>query len=385
MSFIMKIIFATEPIKYPLTGIGRYSLELVKRLAVAREIEELKLFHGASFIEQIPLVENKSDTKASNHGRLSAFLRRQTLLIEAYRLLHPRRQAWALRDYKDYIYHGPNFYLPHKLERAVTTFHDISIFTCPEYHPKDRVRYMEKSLHESLDSAKLILTVSDFSRSEIIRLFNYPAERIVTTKLACSSDYIPRSPAECLPVLQKYQLAWQGYALYIGTMEPRKNIRGLLQAYQLLPMETRMRYPLILSGYRGWEDDVLWQLVERGTREGWIRYLGYVPDEDLPYLYAAARTFVYPSFYEGFGLPILEAMSCGVPVVCSNVTSLPEVVGDAGLVADPNDVDAISAHILQSLQDDSWREIATARGLAQAKQFSWENCTTQTINAYKLL
>ena len=214
MSFIMKIIFATEPIKYPLTGIGRYSLELVKRLAVAREIEELKLFHGASFIEQIPLVENKSDTKASNHGRLSAFLRRQTLLIEAYRLLHPRRQAWALRDYKDYIYHGPNFYLPHKLERAVTTFHDISIFTCPEYHPKDRVRYMEKSLHESLDSAKLILTVSDFSRSEIIRLFNYPEERIVTTKLACSSDYIPRSPAECLPVLQKYQLAWQAYALY---------------------------------------------------------------------------------------------------------------------------------------------------------------------------
>ena len=168
----MKIIFATEPIKYPLTGIGRYSLELVKRLAVAREIEELKLFHGASFIDQIPQVENKSDTKASNHGRLSAFLRRQPLLIEAYRLLHPRRQAWALRDYKDYIYHGPNFYLPHRLERAVTTFHDISIFTCPEYHPKDRARYMEKSLHESLDSAKLILTVSDFSRSEIIRLFN---------------------------------------------------------------------------------------------------------------------------------------------------------------------------------------------------------------------
>lgn len=132
---------------------------------------------------------------------------------------------------------------------------------------------MEKSLRESLDTAKLILTVSDFSRSEIIRLFNYPADRIVTTHLACSGDYIPRSPDECLPVLQKYQLEWQRYALYIGTMEPRKNIRGLLQAYQLLPMETRMRYPLILSGYRGWEDDALWQIVERGTREGWIRYL----------------------------------------------------------------------------------------------------------------
>lgn len=381
----MKIIFATEPIKYPLTGIGRYSLELVKRLAVASEIEELKLLHGSSFIDSIPQIENKADTRASNHGKLAAFLRRQPLLIEAYRMLHPRRQAWALRDYKDYIYHGPNFYLPHRLERAVTTFHDISIFTCPEFHPKDRVRYMEKSLRESLDTAKLILTVSDFSRSEIIRLFNYPADRIVTTHLACSGDYIPRSPDECLSVLQKYQLEWQRYALYIGTMEPRKNIRGLLQAYQHLPMETRMRYPLILSGYRGWEDDALWQIVERGTREGWIRYLGYVPDGDLPYLYAAARTFIYPSFYEGFGLPILEAMSCGIPVVCSNVTSLPEVAGDAGLLSDPNDVDAISAHILQSLQDEYWREIAVARGFIQAQQFSWETCTAQTIDAYKLL
>lgn len=381
----MKIIFATEPIKYPLTGIGRYSLELVKRLTLSSEIEDLKLFHGTSFIDNIPQIENKSNNKVNNHSRLSSFMRRQSLLIEAYRVLHPRRQAWALRNYKDYIYHGPNFYLPHKLERAVTTFHDISIFTCPEYHPKDRVRYMEKSLQESMASAKLILTVSDFSRNEIIRLFNYPAERIVTTKLACSGDYIQRDLPECQSVLQKYQLEWQGYALYIGTMEPRKNIRGLLQAYQKLPMETRARYPLILSGYRGWEDNILWQLVERGTREGWIRYLGYVPDSDLPYLYAAARTFVYPSFYEGFGLPILEAMSCGIPVVCSNVTSLPEVVGDAGLLSSPNDIDTLSAHILQSLQDDSWREEAVARGLVQAQQFSWENCTAQTINAYKLL
>ncbi|HFL5519389.1 TPA: glycosyltransferase family 4 protein [Salmonella bongori] len=381
----MKIIFATESIKYPLTGIGRYSFELVKRLAVASDIEELKLFHGTTFIEKIPQIQNKWNNKLSHHNRFSAFLRRQSVLIEAYLIMHPRRQARALRDYKDYIYHGPNFYLPYRLERAVATFHDISIFTCPQYHPQARVRYMEKSLRESLSSAKIILTVSEFSRQEIIRLFNYPAERIVTTPLACSSDYIPRSPKECQPILQKYQLEWQRYGLYIGTMEPRKNIRGLLQAYQLLPMEVRMRYPLILSGYRGWEDDILWQIVEKSQREGWLRYLGYIPDNHLPYLYAAARTFIYPSFYEGFGLPVLEAMSCGIPVVSSNVTSLPEVTGDAGLLSDPNDIDAISAHILQSLQDEQWRDMAIARGGAQARQFSWENCTAQTINAYKLI
>ncbi|EBK1151939.1 glycosyltransferase family 1 protein, partial [Salmonella enterica] len=111
----------------------------------------------------------------------------------------------------------------------------------------------------------------------------------------------------------------------------------------------------------------------------------YVPDNDLPYLYAAARSFIYPSFYEGFGLPVLEAMSCGIPVVSSNVSSLPEVAGDAGLLSEPNDIDAISAHILQSLQDEQWRKTAIVRGFVQARQFSWENCAAQTINAYKLI
>ncbi|EJV8894604.1 glycosyltransferase family 4 protein, partial [Salmonella enterica] len=123
----------------------------------------------------------------------------------------------------------------------------------------------------------------------------------------------------------------------------------------------------------------------KSKREGWLRYLGYVPDNDLPYLYAAARSFIYPSFYEGFGLPVLEAMSCGIPVVSSNVSSLPEVAGDAGLLSEPNDIDAISAHILQSLQDEQWRKTAIVRGFVQARQFSWENCAAQTINAYKLI
>ncbi|WP_058914170.1 glycosyltransferase family 4 protein [Entomohabitans teleogrylli] len=381
----MKVIFATEPIKYPLTGIGRYSLELVRRLSVAPEIDDLRLFHGRRFINAIPNVEYQKNNKTTRHRGLSALLRKQSLLIEGYRFLYPRLQQRALRNYADYIYHGPNFYLPHHIPRAVATFHDISIFDCPEYHPADRVRYMEKALVSSLNSASLILTVSDYSRQALIRLFNYPAPRIVTTKLACSEVYIPRDAQACAEFLQRYDLRYNQYALFIGTLEPRKNINGILQAYQRLPQEVRMRYPLILCGYKGWDDEQLYRLIDQGTREGWVKYLGYVADSELPLLYAAARAFIYPSFYEGFGLPVLEAMSCGVPVICSNTTSLPEVVGEAGLMSDPHDIEALTNHILMGLQDAGWREKAIPEGLARAKMFSWENCAMQTINAYKLL
>jgi len=381
----MKVIFSTEPIKYPLTGIARYSLELINRITVSEQIEDLKFFNGTKFIDEIPSLPNAEVDRAKPKVSVSSLLRRQKIIIDAYRYLHPRRQAYILRKYKDYIYHGPNYYLPHKLERSVTTFHDISIFTCPQYHTKDRVHYMKKALLESLHSASLILTVSEFSRKEIIDYFNYPAEKVITTKLACSDSYKPRDEIECRSILDKYQLAWQGYSLYIGTMEPRKNIKGLLQAYEMLPAELRSRYPIVLSGYRGWEDSNLWRIVDKGTREGWIQYLGYVPDHDLPYLYAAAKIFVYPSFYEGFGLPVLEAMSCGVPVVCSNVSSLPEVIGDAGLASDPNDVYALRDDIYKALQDISWRQFSKERGLELSKLFSWEDCAKKTIDAYKLI
>ena len=382
---LMKIIFSTESIKYPLTGIGRYAWELATRLRDSPRIDSIRYFHGTRFISNLPEIIPGQDNKSSRHRPLVAWARSNPLAIEAWRFLHPRRQARALRNAEDAVYHGPNFYLPHNIGRSVATFHDISIFTCPWFHPKDRVRFMEKSLRESLNTASLLLTVSDFSRDEIIKTCGYPGDRIIVTPLACNQDYYPRSEAECLPVLTKYQLRWQRFGLYIGTMEPRKNIKGILQAYERLPAELRKQYPMIFSGYRGWEDTEVWQLVDRGTREGWIHYLGYVPEQDLPFLYSAAATFIYPSHYEGFGLPVLEAMSCGTPVVTSSTTSLPEVAGDAALMTDPQDIVMLSQLIQRSFVDTEWRTEATRAGLSRSRNFSWQRCTEQTIDAYQLI
>jgi alpha-1,3-rhamnosyl/mannosyltransferase len=183
--------------------------------------------------------------------------------------------------------------------------------------------------------------------------------------------------------LAKYGLRHGGYALCVSTLEPRKKIAHLLQAYQCLPQRLREQTPLILIGSRGWLSEQLQQEIERLAQQGWLRYLGFVPEADLPALYAGARTFIYPSSYEGFGLPVLEAMASGVPVVTSNRSSLPEVTKGAALLVDPDDIDALSRSIEAGLSDQPWRDGAIASGLAVAQGFTWDRCIEQTVHVYK--
>jgi alpha-1,3-rhamnosyl/mannosyltransferase len=174
-----------------------------------------------------------------------------------------------------------------------------------------------------------------------------------------------------------------GYSLFVGTIEPRKNIETLLDAYSRLPLELRKRWPLVLTGYHGWRNESIHQRLESAKREGWAFYLGFVPSEDLPLLFAGARLFTFPSLYEGFGLPVLEAMSSGVPVVCSNSSSLPEVAGDAALMCDAKDTETLTDLIRRGLEDDAWRASAVEQGLLHAAGFSWERCALETLQVYQ--
>ncbi|MGH9937663.1 MAG: glycosyltransferase family 4 protein, partial [Blastocatellia bacterium] len=191
----------------------------------------------------------------------------------------------------------------------------------------------------------------------------------------------PLPPHLCQDVLDKHQIR-RPYLLYVGTIEPRKNLLTLLRAYDELLRTTPRRPQLVLCGGRGWLCDEVFKLVEDLRLQDQVRFTGYVEDADLPALYSAAEAFVYPSLYEGFGLPPLEAMACGAPVITSDVSSLPEVIGEAGLTHAPNDARALTAAMAKLLGDETTREYFRRAGLKQASNFSWERAARETQSVY---
>ena len=317
-------------------------------------------------------------------GGLRRFLENSRMAVELYRVIIPYVRARALRGMEDHVFHGPNFYLPPFDGPCVVTIHDLSPYLWPECLPAWRVRYMIPEIALSLQRATVIITDSEYTKQEVSKYFTWPIEKIHAVPLASADAFHPRPPSALRPVLDRYGLSAGGYCLFAGTIEPRKNIDALLDAYAMLPASIKSKWPLVLVGYQGWNSAALHARMADASCEGWARYLGFVPADHLPSLFAGTRLFVFPSLYEGFGLPVLEAMASGVPVVCSNGSSLPEVVRDAGAMCDAYDVDALSRLILVGLEDESWRRGAAKKGLDQAAKFTWQRCAKETIAAYQV-
>lgn len=376
----MKVILSVDPVKYPLTGIGRYTYELAKGLSESSNVEALRFLRGATLLDSVPEPSAEPDPRFSLRQRLL----KSRLAVAAYRVVMPRLKARTLRGLEDHVFHGPNFYLPPFGGTSVVTMHDLSAYRWPQCHPPERVRYMRAEIELSLRRANLLITDSEFTRRELAEEFDWPSSRIHVTPLASSPEFHPRGIEDLLAPLAPFGLKPGGYTLFAGTIEPRKNVLALLEAYARLPEALRRHWPLLLVGYRGWNSEVIHARITAAEREGWARYLGYVAAEELPLLFAGARLFVFPSLYEGFGLPVLEAMASGVPVVCSNSASLPEVAGGAAAMCAAEDIDELTVLIELGLLDDDWRAQAREKGLAQAGRFSWRRCVDETLMAYRL-
>lgn len=374
---MLKIILSTDCVKFPLTGIGRYAFELARQLENSQSVD-LSYLNGLSITKTLPVA---SETGNSGQG-LKRQLQKSRLVSDIYRVTYPYAKSYVLKKQQEHIFHSPNYYIPPNIGKSVATFHDLSVFHWPEFHPAGRVHLMQKELKKTVARAKVLITDSEYTKTELVEYFSLDANDVVVAPLASSGFFMPRQPADVHSVLNKYKLGYKQFFLYTGTIEPRKNILSLLQAYDRLDAVTKRNFPLVISGYKGWENEELFKLFKKGSDEGWLNYLGFTASEDLPKLYAAAKGFLFPSIYEGFGLPVLEAMASGVPVICSNASSLPEVVGEAALMHDPYDVPRFSESIDRLIQDPSIEQRMITAGIERASQFSWKHCADKTIQAY---
>ena len=279
------------------------------------------------------------------------------------------------------VFHGTNFLLSHPVRRAkrVVSIHDLTVMLFPEWHPAGRLREMHAGLRASAEAADRIIAVSRHTKNDIVKHLGVEPDRVAVVPLAVDPSLRPLPRAEIDAALAPLGLTHGAYLLFLGTIEPRKNVGRLLDAVLAAGPDVG---PVVLAGGLGWGNDALRPRIAELTRQGRVRSLGYVQETLRIGLLGGARALVYPSLYEGFGLPPLEAMACGTPVVTSDVASLPEVVGDAALLVDPLHTDELASAIERLWHDEALRADLRARGLARARQFTWEATARLTLDVY---
>ena len=361
----------------PLTGIGQYTKNLAEALIASGEVD-LSVFYLFTWSREIRTEPIRNITK------LKEFIKK--VIPHPYllsRALQQMKFTQGARRLKLELYHEPNF-LSHRFPGpTVITAHDLSWIRFPETHPSERVKIMNRLFPRSLARANHVITDAAYIREEIIAEFGVSPDRITAIPLGARKIFQPRDEEGCKDVLNARQLSYRSFILCVGTLEPRKNLEFIIRTYAQMPNSFRDKHPLVLVGMKGWLTSNLESTMSPLVGAGQVRPLGFTSDADLAALYASAMVLVYPSLYEGFGLPPLEAMACGTPVIVSNRATLPEVVGDAGEMVEPTDVEGLTT-LLQRLADDPahWQQRAELCR-QRASQFSWQRCALETLAVYR--
>jgi glycosyltransferase involved in cell wall biosynthesis len=385
-------ILLTDGFRPPFGGISRYTREILLRLYGNPAVESVQCLEGGRFVEPDVVLtrfveRSRQVAEASNSPsfRFRVRLGGLTPVAKLYEYSRMFRGSARLRRMQEStsVVHGPSFFVPVSHLPTVVTIHDLSVYFHPESHPATRVERVKKMIGEAIKREYSIIVDADSTKKEAVEVLNANPELVSVVPLGVDDSFHPRSPDQLTRVLSKYALIANGYLLSVATLEPRKNITRLIRAYASFPMQERRACPLVLVGAKGWKESPLVKEILNGQNEGWIKLLGEVSEAELPFIFSGAKAFVYVSLYEGFGLPLLEAMASGVPVLSSNTSAMPEVLGGAGLIVDPFDVAAIADGLERLLGDRVWRIETTAAGLLRARGFTWERAALQTLAVYR--
>jgi glycosyltransferase involved in cell wall biosynthesis len=364
------------PLLLPRTGIGQYAYHIIRGMQ-ARLARAPALFYGYDWDEAI-----RRPAPPEPPTLVQQFKQRMPFGYELARFLQQRAFDARVKRERFDLYHEPNFLAQRFEGPTVVTVHDLSWVRHPETHPVERVRAMDKTMPRVAREATLLVADSESTRRDVLSHYGVAPDRVRTVLLGVTDEFMPMDPARTRSALDRLGLVHGEYVLAVGTLEPRKNLATAIAAYAALPERLQARHPLAIAGMQGWGDQALSPQAAALVARGRVRLVGFVPQEDLPAVYAGARVFVYPSLYEGFGLPPLEAMACGTAVIVSNRSSLPEVVGDAGRQVDALDVEGLAAQLRELLEDDALRARLGQAGRERSRQFTWDRCIDETLAVY---
>jgi glycosyltransferase involved in cell wall biosynthesis len=374
-----RICLDISPVVHGKAGLASYARELAEHLATVESADRYSLFH----YDTRPPVALKGTLAGLPRHSVGLPARWWRLGVAAATL--SGLSLDRLFPNVDLFHATEHLLPPLRRVKTVFTFHDAIYALFPKYHlPMNRV-YLGLMMPRFLRRANAIITISECSRRDAASLYGIPADRIRVIYEGVDPRFRPvEQPGKLEEVRKRYGLTGD-YLLAVGTIEPRKNLSLLLDAFLAVKARNgRQDLRLVIVGKKGWLfEDFFKRLAALGLDDGQqVVFPGYVADEELPAVYAGAACFVFPSLYEGFGLPVLEAMASGAPVVCSNASSLPEVAGDAALTVNPADAGAFAGAVERVMADVDLRRDLRARGLQRAAQFTWERTARQTMEVY---
>jgi glycosyltransferase involved in cell wall biosynthesis len=369
----MNIVLDARTVGRRFSGVGFYVLELVRAFSrIDADHSFHLLVHGDSVLEDLLL-----DSRFRIH--------RTSASPES----HPYGDLWEefvlpriARSVSAHVLHGPAFLIP--LRRTslvkVVTIPDLIAFTHPKTIPWKYALYMRRRIRFAVKTARRTICISESAKQDVLRLLAPPPGKIASIHLGVAERFHPESRERIEEVRGRYGLE-RPYILFVGNLEPRKNLVGLVRAFRVVQEEAKDPIDLVVAGQIAWKsEESMRELNARDVRNS-VRLTGYFPAEDLPALYSGARAFVFPTFWEGFGMPVLEAMACGTPVVASNVPSIREIAGDAAILVDPHDTESIAKGIREALCGS--RAEWSRRGIERAAQFSWLTTAQRTLEVYE--